>query len=108
MGFWGQALPDVAILDPSAIKLLTRLLAYNPAHRPSAEEVLMDDYFLEVSVRVALCVPVPPSFHCSWNEIVLIKIQPLIPAASVPIPLAVPALRPEGILYPLWANTSFS
>lgn len=31
--------------DPAAVRLLGRLLAFDPAHRPSAEEALADPYF---------------------------------------------------------------
>lgn len=43
-----DVLPDAA---PSAVNLLRRLLAYNPEHRPSAQQLLLDDYFFEVRVR---------------------------------------------------------
>lgn len=39
-----DVLPDAA---PSAVNLLRRLLAYNPEHRPSAQQLLLDDYFFE-------------------------------------------------------------
>mmetsp|Transcript_37171 Transcript_37171/g.71278 ORF Transcript_37171/g.71278 Transcript_37171/m.71278 type:complete len:330 (-) Transcript_37171:66-1055(-) len=39
-----EMLPDAS---PRAIALLTKLLTYNPDHRPSAVEVLLDEYFLE-------------------------------------------------------------
>lgn len=45
-----QVLPDA---PPGAVRLLRSLLQFNPEHRPSAQQVLLDPYFFEV--RVSQC-----------------------------------------------------
>jgi serine/threonine protein kinase len=50
-----QVLPDA---PPSAVRLLSSLLQFNPEHRPSAQQVLLDPYFFEVRACMSQCCAV--------------------------------------------------